>query len=69
MSRQEAKILITEAPKIFLKDGVLLLCGPFKRNGKLTSKGDVIFDAKLRAQNRDTGYKDIKKITEAAKKP
>ena len=67
ISKQEAKILITEAAKILLKDGVLLLYGPFKRNGKLTSKGDVIFDAKLRAQNRDTGSKDDKWITEAAK--
>ncbi|MGC1428360.1 MAG: DUF938 domain-containing protein [Albidovulum sp.] len=38
--------------------GTFLLYGPFRREGVLTSEGDARFDASLRAQDPDIGYKD-----------
>lgn len=38
--------------------GVALIYGPFLRDGLATSAGDAAFDASLRAQNPEVGYKD-----------
>lgn len=40
------------------RGGLALIYGPFRRDGTLTSEGDRRFDAALRAQDPDIGYKD-----------
>jgi hypothetical protein len=54
----EARTAVTEAAHALAPGGLLLLYGPFKRNGRLTSDGDIRFDAELRAANPAIGYKD-----------
>lgn len=39
--------------------GVAFVYGPFLRDGAATSPGDAAFDASLRAQDPDIGYKDL----------
>lgn len=58
ISSPEAETLISEAAKTLGPNGTLLLYGPFKRDGILTSAGDITFDASLRAHDPETGYKD-----------
>lgn len=43
--------------------GVAFVYGPFLRDGQATSPGDAAFDASLRAQNPDIGYKDLDWVT------
>lgn len=58
ISAPEAGVLIAEAAKALAQDGMLVIYGPFQRGGELTSDGDVQFDAALRAQDPEIGYKD-----------
>jgi SAM-dependent methyltransferase len=58
ISTPEAKTLITEAAQALAKDGVFILYGPFLRDGEATSPGDASFDASLRQQDPEIGYKD-----------
>lgn len=58
ISEPEARTLITEATKALGETGILVLYGPFKRGGKLTSDGDVRFDSELRGADPNIGYKD-----------
>lgn len=60
ISAEEAKTLIKEAATALAPDGTLILYGPFMRSGKLTSEGDVRFDADLRGADPLIGYKDIR---------
>lgn len=53
-----AHTLITEVGRALGPDGVLMLYGPFRRQGVLTSDGDARFDAELRAADPAIGYKD-----------
>ncbi len=50
--------LITEAALATAPGGMLVLYGPFRRDGELTSAGDVKFDSELRATDPAIGYKD-----------
>ena len=50
--------LVTEAALALAPSGTLILYGPFKRAGQLTSPGDTRFDAELRAADPAIGYKD-----------
>tara|TARA_R110002049_G_scaffold29972_1_gene101869 strand:- start:41667 stop:42323 length:657 start_codon:yes stop_codon:yes gene_type:complete len=52
------RTLITEAAIALADGGTLILYGPFKRGGVLTSPGDEKFDAELRAADPAIGYKD-----------
>ncbi len=54
----QVRTLINEAALALAPGGVLILYGPFKRNGKLTSAGDARFDEELRTADPDIGYKD-----------
>jgi hypothetical protein len=63
ISTAQVRTLIGEAARALTPDGVLILYGPFKRDGQLTSAGDAQFDAELRAADPDIGYKDTVDIT------
>ena len=56
ISSPEAETLISEAANTLAPKGKLALYGPFKRNGALTSEGDITFDANLREHDPETGY-------------
>ena len=58
ISTPEARILISEAAQALAPDGRLIVYGPFLRAGEATSEGDASFDASLRAQDPEIGYKD-----------
>jgi predicted O-methyltransferase YrrM len=58
-----AKAVITEAASAVADNGLLVLYGPFKRGGALTSQGDTTFDAELRAADPAIGYKDDAWVT------
>jgi hypothetical protein len=58
ISELETVALIREAAQALEADGTLILYGPFKRDGLLTSDGDAEFDAELRAADPAIGYKD-----------
>lgn len=53
-----ARRLLGEVAAALAAGGLFLLYGPFKRSGKLTSDGDIRFDAELRAADPAIGYKD-----------
>ncbi len=64
ISQTAAETVLTEAAKALAPKGMLILYGPFRRNGALTSEGDIKFDADLRAANPAIGYKDDTWINE-----
>lgn len=57
------KHLIAEAAQALTTNGMLILYGPFKRSGELTSEGDARFDASLRGADPEIGYKDDVRIS------
>ncbi|WP_299424876.1 DUF938 domain-containing protein [uncultured Shimia sp.] len=57
ISQPEAEVLISEAAQALAPGGCLAIYGPFTRDGTLVSDGDVQFDASLRAQDPELGYK------------
>lgn len=57
-----AKVLVTESARALAPNGCLVLYGPFKRGGALTSDGDRRFDAAIRAAHPGCGYKDDRQI-------
>ncbi len=58
ISTRSALQLIAEASLALNTGGTLILYGPFRRAGKLTSPGDATFDAELRSADPAIGYKD-----------
>ncbi|MDA5556593.1 DUF938 domain-containing protein [Shimia sp. MMG029] len=66
ISTAEAQTLISEAAKALHPGGQLLIYGPFKRDGVLVSDGDQRFDADLRAQDPEIGYKSDHEIAAIA---
>ncbi|MGJ8616773.1 MAG: DUF938 domain-containing protein [Sulfitobacter sp.] len=58
ISSAETTTLIIEASKALTPGGTLILYGPFKRSGVLTSAGDARFDADLKSADPAIGYKD-----------
>ncbi|MCE6959743.1 DUF938 domain-containing protein [Cereibacter sphaeroides] len=59
-----AATVLAEAAAALLPCGRLFLYGPFLRDGRATSEGDAAFDASLRAQDPDVGYKDSRWVEE-----
>lgn len=57
ISQTEAEVLLSEAAHALAPGGCLVIYGPFTRDGQLVSDGDVQFDASLRAQDPELGYK------------
>ncbi|MFY0662642.1 MAG: DUF938 domain-containing protein [Shimia sp.] len=62
VSQSEAEVLISEAAQALAPGGCLAIYGPFSRDGVLVSDGDVQFDASLRAQDPELGYKSDSSI-------
>ena len=58
ISKDEAKILITEIALALAPGGRSIIYGPFKRNGKLTSAGDQTFHLSLIKADPQIGYKN-----------
>ncbi len=54
--------LINEAAGALTSTGTLMLYGPFRRDGALTSDGDTRFDAELRGADPAIGYKDTRAL-------
>jgi SAM-dependent methyltransferase len=50
--------LLSELPLALAPGGLAALYGPFRRAGRLISEGDIAFDARLRAADPLTGYKE-----------
>ncbi len=63
ISLPEAETLIAEAACVLNRGGRLVLYGPFKRDGRLTSKGDQQFHDALVQHDPEIGYKDDTQIT------
>ncbi|KRS12914.1 methyltransferase [Roseovarius atlanticus] len=53
-----ARTLIAEAAQALAPDGRFIVYGPFLRDGKATSDGDARFDAAIRADHPEAGYKN-----------
>lgn len=58
ISEAEAQTLIAEATTALAPNGILVLYGPFLRDGETTSDGDARFHQDLTRQDPDIGYKD-----------
>jgi SAM-dependent methyltransferase len=55
---ESVRTVILEAAEALAPGGTLVIYGPFRRGGQLTSEGDRRFDAELRAADATNGYKD-----------
>ena len=58
ISLNQTKILLSEALKSLAPAGFLMIYGPFMRNGKLTSEGDINFHKNIRERDINLGYKN-----------
>ena len=58
ISWNETETLISELSKALKTNGIVLVYGPFMRNGLLTSEGDEIFHNSLVQTDPDIGYKN-----------
>jgi len=54
-----AEGLFAGSSRYLRADGLLLLYGPFKRDGRHTAPSNAIFDSSLRAANAEWGIRDI----------
>ena len=64
VSTPETRTLLGEAALALAPDGVLVIYGPFARDGRLISDGDTRFDAELRGADPTIGYKDSKDMVD-----
>lgn len=67
ISTSEARTLISESAEVLAIGGTLLIYGPFKRDGQLTSPGDQRFHESLVAEDPDIGYKDVFDVVDWAR--
>ncbi len=51
--------LFAGAERKLLKDGVLFIYGPYRRNGQHTSEGNASFDVSLRSRDPSWGIRDL----------
>lgn len=59
VSAPAAATALTEIVRALAPGGTAFVYGPFLRDGRTTSDGDARFDARLRADDPATGYKDL----------
>src|SRR5262249_5874305 len=57
-----AEGLFAGSSRYLAADGLLLLYGPFKRNGKHTALSNAVLDTSLRESNPDWGVRDIAEL-------
>lgn len=62
ISTAEVQVLLSESGKALADRGKMLIYGPFKRDGQLTSEGDKSFHESLVAQDAEIGYEDVDDI-------
>lgn len=55
----EVEVLLREVALALAPGGVFCLYGPFRRDGRLVTEGDVAFDARLKAMDPAIGYKEV----------
>lgn len=60
------KGLMRGASRLLPKDGVLVMYGPFKRNGAHTAPSNEQFDASLKGRNPSWGIRDIGEVAATA---
>eukprot|EP00887_Chlorella_sp_A99_P002938 scaffold24.g2938.t1 len=58
--------LLAGAARALRRGGLLLVYGPFSVAGRPTTESNAAFDARLRAQNADWGYRDVGEVAAAA---
>jgi hypothetical protein len=58
--------LVAGAARILAPGGILLLYGPFLRQGTQTAPGNTAFDADLRTRNPAWGLRQVEAVTELA---
>jgi hypothetical protein len=58
--------LFAGAAQALQPNGLLILYGPFKRDGKHTAVSNAVFDTSLREGNPDWGVRDIAELNELA---
>ena len=63
-----AEAIIAGAGRHLSDDGRLMLYGPYKKNGRHNSEGNVAFDASLRSRNPAFGVRDLEEVTACAKR-
>jgi SAM-dependent methyltransferase len=61
-----AEGLFAGAAQALQPNGLLILYGPFKRDGKHTAVSNAVFDTSLREGNPDWGVRDIAELNELA---
>jgi hypothetical protein len=59
ISMPQAQALLGHLASSLIADGILAIYGPFKRGTAFASQGDERFDASIRAQLPQAGYKPI----------
>ncbi len=60
--------LFAGAARYLRKDGVLMVYGPFKRDGKHTADSNALFDDSLRARDPAWGVRDVAELTQVAER-
>ena len=61
-----AEGLFAGAAHCLASDGLMLLYGPFKRDGKHTALSNAVFDTSLREGNPEWGVRDIADVAKLA---
>lgn len=61
-----AEGLLAGAGQCLRKDGMLLLYGPFRREGRHTAESNEAFDASLRRGNPEWGVRDVEAVEKLA---
>lgn len=61
-----AEGLFAGAGQALQRDGLLVLYGPFKRDGRHTAISNAVFDTSLRENNPDWGVRDITDLADLA---
>ncbi|MEO0385368.1 MAG: DUF938 domain-containing protein [Pseudomonadota bacterium] len=59
ISNEACERLLTNLSNALAPGGLLAIYGPFKRGPDYASEGDMRFDASIRAERPEAGYKDI----------
>ena len=61
-----AEAIVDGAAKYLKPGGFMIFYGPYKKNGKHTSEGNVAFDESLRARNPAYGVRDLQDLIACA---